>query len=102
MGDLLLVFILVISAFCLGFGLGMGYRETQSLPQAGPEPGNEELLVFDRVTTALSELPPMEDKRALQEAEAEVMQRIGDRYGLGPDEVQAIYRKVWRWKYGRR
>ncbi len=61
MGDLLLTLLLAFSAFCLGFGLGMGYREAQSLPPAGPEPGDEEFLVFDRVTTALSELPPMED-----------------------------------------
>lgn len=102
MGDLLLILILIISAFCLGCGLGMGYREAQSIRPAGPEPGDEELLIFDRVSTALSELPPMEDKRALQDAEAEVMRRIGNRYGLGSEEVQAIYRKVWRWKSGRR
>ena len=94
--------ILVISTFCLGFGLGMGYREVHPIRQAGPEPGDEELLVFDRVSTALSELPPIENERALQATEVEVMQRIGNRYGLGLEEVQAIYRKVWRWKYGRR
>lgn len=102
MADLLFALLLALSAFCLGVGLGMAYRESQAVLPADPEPRDEELLIFDRVTTALSALPPIEDQQALQAAEAEVMQRVGDRYGLVPADVEAIYRKVWRWRYRRR
>ena len=96
-----ILLLLMVFIFCLGFGLGMLYREIYPLFQRHrPEPRDEEIMIFDRVSDALSQLPPIEEAKAFEAAQAAVMRSVGERYALRADEVGAIYRRVWQWKHG--
>ncbi len=100
--NVLLFLLLLVFVFCLGVGLGMGYREIYPFladHPAAPEPGDEEFMIFDRVTFALSQLPSIEEPKALQAAQAEVMRGVGEQYALRREEVEAIYLRVWNWKH---
>ena len=100
---LAILILLVVFIFCIGFGLGMVYREVYPLFQrrhATTEPGDEEIMIFDRVTEALSKLPQIEEPNALEAAQAEAMRSVGERYALRVEEVDAIYRRVWQRKHG--
>jgi hypothetical protein len=102
--NLILPFLLLVCIFGLGFGLGMAYQESRASRQAGPavpEPGDEEMLIFDRVTLGLSKLPNnIEEPKALDAAQTDVMHQVGEQYGLSAAKVEKIYRRVWHWKHG--
>jgi hypothetical protein len=101
--NLTLLFLLVVCVFVLGFGLGMAYQERHAARQARPappEPGDEEMLIFDRVTLGLSKLPDIQETKALDAAQTEVMRHVGEQYGLSAAEVERVYRRVWHWKHG--
>lgn len=100
---LLLLLLLAVSVFCIAWGLWIGYRDRHAVRPAEaavPTPPDEDVLIFDRVTLGLTGLPRLNDPKALQAAEAEVMQQVGEQYGLSSAEVEAIYRRVWQWKHG--
>lgn len=99
--NLILLFLLLVCIFSLGFGLGMVYQERRASRLAGPvpEPGDEEMLIFDRVTLGLSKLPNIEEPKALDAAQTDVMRQVGEQYGLSATEVERIYRRVWHWKH---
>ncbi len=96
--NLILLVLLLLCVFCLGCGLGMASQERharrQKLPGT-PEPGDEEIMIFDRVTFGLSRLPPIEEPQALEKAQTDVMCHIAQEYGLTTATVEAIYRRVW-------
>ncbi|MFQ5801988.1 MAG: hypothetical protein ACE5JQ_03710 [Candidatus Methylomirabilales bacterium] len=101
--NLILLFLLLLCIFCLGFGLGIAYQERRASRQSGPaflEPGDEEVLIFDRVTFGLSRLPHIEDAKALEDAQTKVMREVGEQYGLSAAAVEAAYRRVWHRKHG--
>lgn len=101
--NLILLLLLLACVFGLGFGLGMAYQERRASRQEGrpvPDPGDEEMLIFDRVTLGLSRLPNIEEPQALDAAQTEVMREVGQHYGLSAAEVERIYRRVWHWKHG--
>jgi hypothetical protein len=91
-----LLILVVGSVFCLGRGLWIGYRDLypDRPPQSVmPQLPDEELLIFDRVTSRISELPRLNDPKAFQAALAGVMQEVGEEYGLSSLDVEKIY---WR------
>jgi hypothetical protein len=93
---LFLLVLVVGSVCCLGRGLWIGYRDLYpDRPQQGamPELPDEELLIFDRVTSGISELPRLNDPKAFQDALGGVMQEVGQQYGLTSLDVEKIY---WR------
>lgn len=97
--DLSILLLLAVSGFCLVTGLWIGYRGRHSARQvreAVSAPPDEEVLIFDRVTEELSQLPRLDDPGALWTAHKEVMQRVGEQYGLKAAEVGIIYWRVWR------
>ncbi|HZX61377.1 MAG TPA: hypothetical protein VFF51_06505 [Candidatus Methylomirabilis sp.] len=100
-----LLLLLVLSVTCVVYGLWLGYRG-QSPGQAndGGDTNllDEELQIFDKVSAGLSQLPRVEDPKALQEAQAEVMRKVGEQSNLSATEVESIYWRVWRWKRGNR
>ena len=92
----LLFLLLAVSLFSVAYGLRIGYRDLYpDRPQqaAMPQLPDEELLIFDRVTSGLSEIPRLNDPKAFQVALAGVMQKVGEQYGLGSVDVEKIY---WR------
>lgn len=104
MDTLAILLLVVVFVFCIGFGLGMVYREIYPLLSNLPavsEPGDEEIMIYDRVTDALSQLPEIDEPKGLEAAQAEVMRTVAERYALESEEVDAIYRRVWNWKHGK-
>ena len=95
----LLVLLFAVSLFSVGYGLWIGYRDRHLVPASetvvSPLP-DEDLLIFDRVTAELSALPPLNNLRAMEAARADVMQKVGEQYGLSPTQVETIYWRVWR------
>ena len=94
--DLFPLVLLVGSLVCLGRGLWIGYRDLHPHHQeqvAMPQLPDEELLIFDRVTSGISELPRLNDPKAFQVGLGRVMQQVGEQYGLSSVEVEKIY---WR------
>lgn len=101
--DLVILSLLGVSVLCLVCGLWRGYRDrtaARRTREAVSTPPDEEILIFDRVTEGLSELPALSDPGALWNAHKEVMQRVGQEYGLKSGDVGLIYWRVWRWKHG--
>ena len=101
--NLILLVLLLLCVFCLGYGLGLAYHEKQAFRQevrGTPEPGDEEIMIFDRVTFGLSRLPNIEEPKALEGAQAGVMHQVAQQYGLNAAAVEAIYRRVWHRKHG--
>ena len=98
----LLFLLLAVSLFSVAYGLWIGYRDRQpahsSEAVVSPLP-DEDLLIFDRVTVELSALPPLNDLRAMEAARAEVMQKVGEQYGLSSAQVETIYWRVWRFTH---
>ena len=92
----LLFLLLAVSLFSVAYGLWIGYRDRQpahsSEAVVSPLP-DEDLLIFDRVTSGISELPRLNDPKAFQAALAGVMQKVGEDYGLSSLDVEKIY---WR------
>lgn len=92
----LLFLLLAVSLFSVAYGLWIGYRGRQpahsSEAVVSPLP-DEDLLIFDRVTSGISELPRLNDPKAFQAALAGVMQEVGEQYGLSSLDVEKIY---WR------
>jgi len=92
----LLFLLLAVSLFSVACGLWIGYRDRQpahsSEAVVSPLP-DEDLLIFDRVTSGISELPRLNDPKAFQAALAGVMQEVGEQYGLSSLDVEKIY---WR------
>lgn len=81
----------------------MAYQEKYGSRQAlsaTPEPGDDEILIFDRVTFGLSRLPHIEEATAFEDAQNEVMREVGEQYGLSAAAVDATYRRVWHKKHG--
>lgn len=92
----LLFLLLAVSLFSVGYGLWIGYRDRQSVHSSEAvvsAPPDEDLLIFDRVTSGISELPRLNDPKAFQAALAGVMQEVGEQYGLSSLDVEKIY---WR------
>jgi len=92
----LLFLLLAVSFFSVSYGLWIGYRDLypdRSQRAAMPQLPDEELLIFDRVTSGISELPRLNDPKAFQAALAGVMQEVGEQYGLSSLDVEKIY---WR------
>ena len=75
------------------------YRSGQAL-LATPEPGDDEILIVDRVTLGLSRLPNIEEAKAFADAQTEVMREVREQYDLNAAAVDAIYRRVWHKKHG--
>ena len=98
----LLFLLFAVSLFSVAYGLWIGYRDRQpahsseAVVSALPD---EDLLIFDRVTAGLSELPRLNDLRAMEAARAEVMQQVGEQYGLSSGQVEGIYWRVWRFTH---
>jgi len=95
----LLVLLFAVSLFSVGYGLWIGYRDRHFAPAyepVVPSLPDEDLLIFDRVTAELSALPPLNNLRAMEAARADVMQKVGEQYGLSPTQVETIYWRVWR------
>jgi hypothetical protein len=67
---------------------------------ATPEPGDDEIVIFDRVTFGLSRLPNIEEAKAFADAQTEVMREVTEQYDLSAAAVDAIYRRVWHKKHG--
>ena len=92
----LLFLLLAVSLFSVAYGLWIGYRGRQpahsSEAVVSPLP-DEDLLIFDRVTAGLSQLPRLNDPKAFQAALAGVIQEVGEQYGLSSLDVEKIY---WR------
>jgi hypothetical protein len=65
------------------------YRSGQAL-LATPEPGDDEIPIFDRVTFGLSRLPNIEGAKAFADAQTEVMCEVREQYGLSAAAVDAI------------
>lgn len=103
---LVIPLVLGVSVVCLACGLWLAYRDLYrgrpSAPPgpAPPTPSDEDVLIFDRVTAGIAELPRIADPRALQAAEAEVMERVAEQYGMRPEEVETIYRRIWQLRHG--
>ncbi|MCH7896683.1 MAG: hypothetical protein IH782_07300 [candidate division NC10 bacterium] len=100
---LLLLLLLAVSVFCIAWGLWRGYRDRHAVrpdEAAVPTPPDEDVLIFDRVTDGLSQIPNPDDPRALWAAHKEVMQSVGEQYGLKSAQVGVIYWRVWQWKHG--
>ncbi len=92
----LLVLLFAVSLFSVGYGLWIGYRDRHLAPAYEPVVSSlpdEDLLIFDRVTSGISEIPRLNDPKAFQAALAGVMQKVGEQYGLSPLDVDKIY---WR------
>jgi len=104
MMDLVILSLLGVSVLCLVCGLWRGYRDRTAARRmhqgVSTTPPDEEILIFDRVTERLSELPALGDPGTLWAAHKEVMQRVGQEYGLKSSDVGLIYWRVWRWKHG--
>ncbi|HET7852947.1 MAG TPA: hypothetical protein VFM04_00605 [Candidatus Methylomirabilis sp.] len=95
----LLLLLFAVSLFSVGYGLWIGYRDRHLAPAyepVVPSLPDEDLLIFDRVTAELSALPPLNNLRAMEAARADVMQKVGEQYGLSPTQVETIYWRVWR------
>jgi hypothetical protein len=95
----LLVLLFAVSLFSVGYGLWIGYRDLypdRSQRAAMPQLPDEELLIFDRVTSGVSEIPRLNDPKAFQTALAAVMQKVGEQYGLSSLDVEKIYWRVRR------
>lgn len=95
----LLLLLLAVSLFSVAYGLWIGYRDRQlahSSEPVMPTLADEDILIFDRVTAGLSKLPRLNDLQATEAARAEVMQKVGEQYGLSSGQVEAIYWQVWR------
>lgn len=97
--NLLVLALLCLSVLCVVCGLWVGYRGRQRR-EAVSAPPDEEILIFDRVTEGLSMIPDLSDPAAVWTAHKEVMQRVGEQYGLKSAEVGTIYWRIWRWKHG--
>lgn len=101
--NLAILGLLGVSLLCLVCGLWIGYRDRRRGRQrrevVSPPP-DEEILIFDRVTEGFSQIPTVDDPGALWSAKKEVMQRVGEQYGLKSGEVGVIYWRVWRWRHG--
>ncbi len=92
----LLFLLLAVSLFSVAYGLWIGYRDRQpahSSEAVTPALPDEDMLIFDRVTSGISELPRLNDPKAFQAALAGVMQEVGEQYGLSSLDVEKIY---WR------
>ena len=92
----LLFLLLAVSLFSVGYGLWIGYRDRQPAHSSEAVVStlpDEDLLIFDRVTSGLSEIPRLNDPKAFQAALARVMQKVGEQYGLSSVDVEKIY---WR------
>jgi len=92
----LLFLLLAVSLFSVAYGLWIGYRDRQlahSSEAVVSTLPDEDLLIFDRVTSGISELPRLNDPKAFQAALAGVMQEVGEQYGLSSAQVEKIY---WR------
>jgi hypothetical protein len=92
----LLFLLLAVSLFSVAYGLWIGYRDRQlahSSEAVVSTLPDEDLLIFDRVTSGISELPRLNDPKAFQAALAGVMQEVGEQYGLSSLDVEKIY---WR------
>lgn len=103
MMNLLILALLGMSVLCLVCGLWIGYRDRhrgRQRREAVSTPPDEEILIFDRVTEGLSQIPGLDDPGAFWAAHKEVMQRVSEQYGLKSAEVGVIYWRVWRWKHG--
>jgi hypothetical protein len=101
--DLLILCLVGVSVLCIACGLWRGYRDRHAArrtQETVSTPPDEEILIFDRVTEGLSELPDLDDPAAFWAAHKEVMQTVGEQYGLKSAEVGVIYWRVWRWKHG--
>lgn len=95
----LVLLLFAVSLFSVAYGLWIGYRDRQPAHSSEAVVStlpDEDLLIFDRVTAELSALPPLNDLRAMEAARAEVMQKVGEQYGLSPTQVDTIYWRVWR------
>jgi hypothetical protein len=101
---LFLISLLAVSVFCLSYGLWRGYHDVFVVrpDQVETELPDEELMIFDRVTSGLSQIPRLGDPTAFQAAQAEVMQQVGDEYGLSAKDVETIYWRVRRWMHASR
>jgi hypothetical protein len=98
----LVLLLFAVSLFSVAYGLWIGYRDRQpahSSEAVVPMLPDEDLMIFDRVTAGLSQLPRVNDLRAMEAARAEVMQGVGEQYGLRTAEVEAIYWRVWRFTH---
>src|SRR3970282_57906 len=95
----LLFLLLAVSLFSVAYGLWIGYRDRQPAHSSDgvvPALPDEDMLIFDRVTAGLSGLPRLNDLRAMEAARAEVMQKVGEQYGLSSGQGEAIYwRGLW-------
>ena len=92
----LLFLLLAVSLFSVACGPWIGYRDRQpahSSEAVMPTLPDEDLLIFDRVTSGISELPRLNDPKAFQAALAGVIQEVGEQYGLSSLDVEKIY---WR------
>jgi hypothetical protein len=92
----LLFLLLAVSLFSVAYGLWIGYRDRQPAHSSEAVVStlpDEDLLIFDRVTSGISELPRLNDPKAFQAALAGVMQEVGEQYGLSSLDVEKIY---WR------
>ena len=104
--DLLILILIAVSLVSLACGLWLAYRDLYRVREdarpvpAPPTPPDEDILIFDRVTAALGKRPRMTDPRAVQAVEAEVMQEVGEQYGLSAADVETIYRRIWQWRHG--
>ncbi len=99
--NLAILGLLGVSLLCLVCGLWIGYRDRRRGRQRRKVvlPTDEEILIFDRVTEGLSQIPTLDNPGALWSAKKEVMERVGEQYGLKSGEVGVIYWRVWRWRH---
>ncbi len=101
--SVLILLLLAVSGFCLVYGFWVGRRDRSAARQAREAfsaPPDEEILIFERVTDELSQLPHLEAPGVLWTAQKNVMRRVGEHYGVKPAEVGIIYWRVWLWKHG--
>lgn len=112
--DLIFLALLVGFFFLLGIGLGLMWAERrvrggrrglsqdeQMLLTASASllaPRDDEMLIFDRVTLALSHLPFLADPVEAEKAQRQAMKVVGETYGLTYEQVLETYLKVWQWK----
>lgn len=105
--DLVVVIIMVVAAFGLGWLLGAGTSSprTEAKPAAGAslvglmgQPMDEEVLVFDRVNELLTLGTLPDDQTEIDQRRRQAMTEVADQYGLTYEQVLEIYVKVQSWK----
>jgi hypothetical protein len=74
-------------------------RAEAGMVVAEAPPTDDEVMIFDRVSLAISKLPLFPSHREYEVAERGVIASVAERYGLTAVQAAEMYRKVHAWKW---